>query len=146
MELTSPAFEPKGKIPAEHSYHGGNLSPPLKITGVPKEAVTLALICDDPDAPRGTWVHWVVWSLDPKTAAIEKGRLPAGAREGSNSWGETGWGGPAPPSGTHRYVFKLYALKSPLEVKEGSDAKALGAAMRGKVLASARLIGVFSAR
>ena len=145
MELTSTAFIANGTIPALHSYHGGNISPPLAISDVPAGTASLALICDDPDAPRGTWVHWVVWNLDPKTTKIPQGSLPAGAMVGKNSWGKTGWGGPAPPSGTHRYVFKIYALKEPVTLKPGADAKALEAAMKGKVVAEAKLIGLYSA-
>lgn len=145
MELTSTAFKNDAAIPAEHSYHGANLSPPLAIAGVPEGTASLALICDDPDAPRGTWVHWVAWNLDPKTTQIAKGKLPAGAVLGNNSWGKPEWGGPAPPSGTHHYVFKLYALKEKLTLKRGSDAKALEAAMQGKILAETKLVGTFAA-
>lgn len=145
MELTSTAFKPNEFIPAGHSYHGGNLSPPLTIAGVPAGTVSLALVCDDPDAPGRTWVHWVVWNLDPNTKQIPNGGLPPGAVVGKNSWGKAEWGGPAPPSGTHHYVFKLYALKKPLVLKPGADAKALEAAMQGKVLAEARLVGLYSA-
>ena len=145
MELTSTAFKNNETIPAAHSYHGGNISPPLAIAGVPAGTASLALICDDPDAPRGTWVHWVVWNIDPKTTQIPQGNLPAAAMVGENSWGKTEWGGPAPPSGTHHYVFKLYALKEPLTLKPGADAKALEAAMKGKVVAEAKLVGLYSA-
>jgi len=145
MELTSTGFKANGTIPAVHSYHGGNISPPLTIAGVPAGTATLALICDDPDAPGGTWVHWVVWNIDPKTTQIPQGNLPAAAMVGENSWGKTEWGGPAPPSGTHHYVFKLYALKEPLTLKPGADAKALEAAMKGKVVAEAKLVGLYSA-
>ena len=145
MELTSTAFKNNGPIPAAHSYRGGNISPPLVIAGVPVEAVSLALICDDPDAPVGTWVHWVVWNINPKTAQIPRGSLPPGAITGINSWGKPGWGGPAPPSGTHHYVFKLYALKEPLKLKPGADAKTLEAAMSGKILAETKLVGLYSA-
>lgn len=145
MELASSAFQDKGVIPAGYSYRGGNSSPPLTIRGVPSGAAGLALICDDPDAPAGTWVHWVVWNIDAKTTQIPKGGLPAGAIVGNNSWGKAEWGGPAPPSGTHHYVFKLYALKEPVSLKAGSDAKALEAAMKGKILAEAKLVGLFSA-
>jgi Raf kinase inhibitor-like YbhB/YbcL family protein len=145
MELTSTAFKNDGVIPAGHSYHGRNTSPPLTIGGVPDGAASLALICDDPDAPAGTWVHWVVWNLDPKTQQIPQGALPAGAIVGKSSWGKTEWGGPAPPSGTHHYVFKLYALKEPVHLKPGADANALTAAMKGKILAEARLVGLYSA-
>jgi len=145
MELASNAFQDKGVIPAAHSYRGGNVSPPLTIRGVPGVAVSLALICDDPDAPGGTWVHWVVWGIDPKTTQIPKGSLPAGAIVGINSWDKAEWGGPAPPSGTHHYVFKLYALKESVSLKPGANAKALEAAIKGKVLAEAKLVGLFSA-
>jgi Raf kinase inhibitor-like YbhB/YbcL family protein len=145
MELTSTAFKHNGTIPALHSYHGGNISPPLAIIGVPADAVSLALICDDPDAPRGMWVHWVVWNLDPKSTRIPQGGLPASAVLGKNSWGKAEWGGPAPPSGTHHYVFKLYALREPVVLKPGADAKSLEAAMTGKIVAETKLIGLYAA-
>ena len=145
MELTSPVFKQQEFIPAKHSYHGGNISPPLTITGVPAGTVSLALICEDPDAPAGIWVHWVVWNLDSETTQIPSGRLPAGASLGTNSWGKAEWGGPAPPSGTHHYVFKLYALKQAPVLKPHASAKALEAAMKGHILAEARLIGLYSA-
>jgi Raf kinase inhibitor-like YbhB/YbcL family protein len=145
MELTSPAFKNNEAIPAVHSFRGGNVSPPLSITGVPADAVSLALICGDPDAPVGTWVHWVVLNIDPKTAQIPRGGLPPRAIAGINSWGKLGWGGPAPPSGTHHYVFKLYALKEPLKLKPGADAKTLEAAMTGKIVAETKLVGLYSA-
>jgi Raf kinase inhibitor-like YbhB/YbcL family protein len=107
--------------------------------------VSLALICGDPDAPVGTWVHWVVLNIDPKTAQIPRGGLPPRAIAGINSWGKLGWGGPAPPSGTHHYVFKLYALKEPLKLKPGADAKTLEAAMTGKIVAETKLVGLYSA-
>lgn len=142
MELTSTAFEHHGVIPTSHSYRGGNISPPLAIAGMP---ASLALICDDPDAPGGTWVHWVVWNLDPKTAQIPKGKLPLGAIVGIISWGKAEWGGPAPPSGIHHYVFKLYALNALVVLKPGADAKALESAMKGKIIAETKLVGLFSA-
>ena len=145
MELTSNAFLHNGVIPAAHSYRGGNISPPLRISGVPGGTVSFALLCDDPDAPGGVWVHWVVWNIDAKTTQIPKGSLPPGAIVGNNSWGKAEWGGPAPPSGTHHYVFKLYALKEPVALKPGADAKALEAAIKGKILAEAKLVGLFSA-
>ena len=145
MELTSSAFPNNGTIPARHSFRGGNVSPPLTISGVPANAVSLVLICDDPDAPAGTWVHWVVWNIDPKTTLIPQGSFPSGASEGVNSWGKAEWDGPAPPSGTHHYVFKLYALKEPVSLKPGTNAKALGNAIQGKILAETKLVGLFSA-
>lgn len=145
MELVSSAFQNEGIIPAIHSYRGGNISPPLTISGIPSGTACLALICDDPDAPGGTWVHWVVWNIDPKTTQIPKGRLPAEAIVGRNSWDKAEWGGPAPPSGTHHYVFKLYALKEAVALKPGANAKALETALMGKILAEAKLVGLFSA-
>jgi Raf kinase inhibitor-like YbhB/YbcL family protein len=146
MRLGSIAFEPGGMIPNEHSFNGGNVSPPLTITGVPERARSLALVCEDPDAPRGApWIHWVVWNIAPNTGHIAKGQLPPAAQVGSNSWGRNEWGGPAPPSGTHRYVFTLYAMSEILELPISTDASQLKTAMEGKVLATATLIGRFSA-
>ena len=145
MELASTAFQNNGVIPGGHSYRGGNISPPLRINGVPGGTAELALICDDPDASGAPWIHWVVWKIDPKTTQIPKSGLPAAAIVGNNSWGKAEWGGPAPPSGTHHYVFKLYALKEPVTLKPGANAKALEAAIKGKILAEAKLVGLFSA-
>src|SRR3990167_8865415 len=117
MKLTSPDFEEGGTIPREMTFDGGDVSPELNITGVPEGTKSLALIMDDPDAPRGTFVHWVVWNIDPATTLIPRGAAHVG-EEGMTDFREQMYGGPCPPSGTHRYYFKLYALDTRLELGE----------------------------
>ncbi len=146
LELVSPAFTQGQPIPARYTADGEDVSPPLAISGAPVGTASFALICDDPDAPVGTWVHWVVWNLPAETARIEEGKLPAGSAAGRNSWGRSGWGGPSPPSGTHRYFFKLFALDTTLELSPATDAKGLKRAMSGHVLGRAELMGTYSRR
>ena len=143
MKLTSSAFLNATAIPGTYTCDGKDLNPPLSITGVPREAKSLALVMDDPDAPAGVWVHWVLWNIDPGTARIEQGSTPAGAQQGLNSWQRTGYGGPCPPSGTHRYYFRLYALKERLELQAQATRKELDRAMAGKVLAHCELLGLY---
>lgn len=144
MRLTSSAFADGEPIPPRFTADGEDVSPPLEIAGAPEGTRSLALICDDPDAPMGTWVHWVVWNLPADTARIEEGTLPEGAAEGRNSWRRAGWGGPSPPSGRHRYIFKLFALDVELELPETTDASALRKAMEGHVLARGELLGTYA--
>ena len=146
ITLTSSAFTEGAMIPRKHTCDAEDTSPDLKWSGVPKEAKSLALICDDPDAPVGTWVHWVVWNLPGTTTEIAEGALPAGVAEGHNGWGRSGWGGPSPPSGTHRYVFRLLALDTVLSLPASTDAAALRRAMAGHVLGEAELMGTYSRR
>jgi Raf kinase inhibitor-like YbhB/YbcL family protein len=112
MTLASPAFADNGEIPAKYGCSGGGqaVSPPLTIGGVPASAKSLALMVDDPDAPGGTFTHWLVWNIAPATTTVAEGLTPAGASEGKNGYGKAGWGAPCPPSGEHHYVFTLYAL------------------------------------
>lgn len=142
MKLTSSAFTHNGIIPSEFTCDGSDLSPPLSISDVPSNAKSLALIMDDPDAPVGTWDHWIVFNIPPSTKEIIKGKEPNGIA-GKNSWGRTGYGGPCPPSGTHRYLFKLYALDTELNLPKGSPKKNLEAAMQGHILAKAELMGTY---
>ncbi len=144
--LTSPAFSEGKPIPPRFTADGPDLSPELRIQGAPEGTVSFALIMDDPDAPMGTWVHWVVWNIPGDTAVIPEGGPPGGAVEGTNSWGRTGWGGPSPPRGTgvHRYVFKLYALDTTLDLPASTDKAGLLKAMEGHVLGEARLMGTYT--
>ncbi len=144
MTVESPAFSEGRAIPARYTADGADISPPLVIQGVPEGTQSLALIMDDPDAPMGTWVHWVAWNLPAGTREIPEGSLPDGAAEGRNSWGRTGYGGPAPPSGTHRYYFKIYALDTKLDLPPATDKARLLSAMKGHVLAEAVLMGRYS--
>lgn len=143
MKMTSPAFVHTKAIPSKYSCNGDDLNPPLSIEGVPLEAKSLALVMDDPDAPAGVWVHWVLWNIDPQTTRIDQGSVPAGARQGVNSWERTGYGGPCPPSGTHRYYFRLFALKERLELPSSATRKDLDRAMQGKILARCELLGLY---
>jgi Raf kinase inhibitor-like YbhB/YbcL family protein len=143
LTINSPAFADGQPIPAKFTADGANLSPALAIANPPPGAACYALIVDDPDAPMGTWVHWVVWNIPAGTTTIPEGKLPAGSVEGRNSWGRTGYGGPSPPSGTHHYHFKLYALDRTLELPRTADKAALIDAMEGRVLARAQLVGTY---
>jgi len=153
IRLTSTAFEANGPIPVKYSGHGEDVSPPLAWSGLPAGTKELALICDDPDAPRGTWVHWVLaripadaTGLPEGASSMKTGASPAGMLDGVNSWGKAGYGGPMPPSGTHRYVFKLCALDTELALTGKVDKAALLKAMEGHVLAAGELIGTFKSR
>ncbi len=144
LSISSPAFEQGRPIPPQFTADGDDVSPELTITGVPDGAASLALIMDDPDAPMGTWVHWVVWNIPADTATIEEGSEPGSSTGGRNSWGRTGYGGPAPPSGTHRYFFKLFALDTVLDLSSTADKAALERAMEGQVVSAAELMGTYS--
>ncbi|MCV2368685.1 YbhB/YbcL family Raf kinase inhibitor-like protein [Roseateles oligotrophus] len=150
MELNSPAFSAQGEIPRRHTCEGEDSAPPLRWSGVPPEAKSLALIVDDPDAPDPaapvrTWVHWVIVDLAPTTTGLPAGGrpLPPGARSGLNDWQRTGYGGPCPPVGRHRYFFKLYALDTWLPALQRPTKAAVEQAMKGHVLAQAELVGTY---
>ncbi len=141
MKISSPAFKHNEMIPSKFTCDGADVNPALMIEGVPAEAKTLALIVDDPDAPRGTWVHWVVWNIDPKTKEIKENSVPAGAKQGMTDFRQKNYGGPCPPPGTHRYFFKLYALDTVLDLGTNADKAKLEAAMKGHIIGQAELIG-----
>jgi hypothetical protein len=143
MTITSPAFKNNKHIPAKYTCDGENVNPPLEIKDVPGNAQSLVLISDDPDAPGGTWVHWTVWNIDPKTTEIAENSVPEGAVEGVTDFGKPGYGGPCPPPGTHRYFFKLFALDTKLDLSENTTAKDLEAAMEGHIIEKAELIGLY---
>ena len=142
MKITSSEFENNGNIPSEFTCDGDDVSPPLTIEDVPENAKSLVLISDDPDAPAGTWDHWIVFNIPPSTAEIPKGTEPQGVG-GKNSWGRTGYGGPCPPSGTHRYFFRLYALDTKLDLSEGSTKKDLEKAMEGHIIGQTQLMAEY---
>lgn len=144
FRVNSPAFEAGGTIPAAYSRRGGNESPPLAFASVPAGAKSLALVMDDPDAPSGDWIHWLVANLPPNATQLPAGKLPSEAIVGANSWGATRYDGPQPPSGTHRYVIHAYALDARLTLEPGFAAADLETAMRGHVLAQAALEGRFT--
>lgn len=141
MKLTSPDFEPNQPIPSKFSCAGSDINPQLDISGIPPATRSLALIVDDPDAPMGTWVHWLVYNIAP-TSSIGPNSAPG--KLGKNSFNRGAYGGPCPPSGTHRYFFKLYALDRQLEFKVSPSKKELENAMQGHILDKAELIGLFT--
>ncbi len=141
MKLTSPEFSHKEQIPSKFTCDGDDINPQLNIADIPANTRSLALIVDDPDAPSRTWVHWVVFNI-PLISEIDEDSIPGS--EGENDFGREDYGGPCPPSGTHRYFFKLYALDSELKLKEGCSKKDLEKAMEGHILEKAELIGLYS--
>ena len=152
LVLSSSAFPPGGEIPARHTCEGEDVSPPLVWSGVPAGTRSLALVVDDPDAPdprapKVVWVHWVLYDLPPETTelpeAVRPHRLPAGARPGRNDWKKTGYNGPCPPVGRHRYFFTLYALDVVLGERGALTKREIEAAMQGHVLAQAELVGTY---
>ncbi len=146
MELTSTVFNHDEDIPSKYTCEGENMSPPLSISGAPEKTASFALIVDDPDATGGTvFDHWIVWNIPPKTTVIEEGKLPEEAIEGMNDFNKEEYGGPCPPPGSakHRYMFKLYALDTVLNIPFGSGKKSLEQAMGGHVLDQVALIGLF---
>lgn len=149
MELTSPAFEEGGAIPVRHTCDGEDLSPALAWRGVPEGTASLALVVDDPDAPAGTWVHWVVYGIPAGAEGLPEGVAPAetgpaGSRQGRNDFQRLGYGGPCPPpNGAHRYRFRLYALDADIDLSPGATKAQLLAAIEGRVLAEARLTGTY---
>jgi Raf kinase inhibitor-like YbhB/YbcL family protein len=141
LKLTSTVFENNGMIPEIYTCDGDDINPPLTIEGIPKEAKSLVLIVDDPDAPAGTWDHWVVWNI-PIIDEIEEDSVPG--MQGLNSFGKHDYGGPCPPSGTHRYMFKLYALDVELDLEEDANKADVEKAMQGHIIDSTTLIGKYS--
>ena len=139
MRITSSAFENGAMIPEKYTCDGENISPPLTIVDIPKEAKSLVLIADDPDAPMGTWTHWIVWNITVKNIGIEENSAPG--TEGRNTSGKEGYSGPCPPSGIHRYFFKVYALDNILENKIGASRKEIEQSMEGHVIAESVLMG-----
>ena len=144
MKISSPAFQEGGTIPEKFSKNGQNVNPELRIEGAPAEAKSLVLIVDDPDAPVGLFTHWLVWNIDPKTAEIAENSVPKGALQGMNDYPNLGYGGPQPPSGTHRYYFKIFAVDRTLDLKSGAKRRDVDAAMRGHVIAQGELMGRYS--
>jgi Raf kinase inhibitor-like YbhB/YbcL family protein len=141
MKISSSAFQHGGSIPKAYTCDGGGKHPPIGISDVPTHAASLALVVNDPDAPRGSFTHWIIWNIPPKIGSIGEGETPAGAVQGSSSAGTAQWVSPCPPSGTHRYVFTLYALDKALDLKEGSTKDELLSAMGGHILETAELMG-----
>lgn len=146
LTITSTVFADGAAIPARYTCDGEDINPPLAFGSVPSGARSLALIVDDPDAPVGTWVHWVLWNIPPDVREIGEGSLPPGAKQGKNDFKRNSYGGPCPPSGTHRYYFKLYALDETLDLGTSTTKSALEKAMQGHILAQGRLMGTYRRR
>lgn len=143
MNISSPAFGAGQSLPQKFTMYGANTIPPLRISEVSAEACSLALIMDDPDATRGTFTHWLCFNLDPRTTEIKEGETPAAAVQGENDYGQTAYGGPRPPSGTHRYFFRLYALDRVLELPEGVKREALEPLIEAHTIDQATLMGTY---
>ena len=143
IKVSSSAFGEGGNIPPKFTCDGSDTSPPLKIEGIPENAKALVLIADDPDAPSGLFTHWLMWNIDPKTASFEEGKAPAGVI-GANDFGKSAYGGPCPPSGMHRYYFKVFALDQELKLPAGAKRKEIDAAIKGHVIAQGQLMGRYS--
>ena len=143
MKMSSTAFQNNNSIPKKYTCDGENLSPPLKISDIPKKTKSIALIVDDPDATIGTFTHWVIWGISPKKSQFGEGEKK-GFSEGITGFGKTGYSGPCPPSGTHRYFFKLYALDSAIDISTKSNKQDLLASIQNHVIQTATLIGKYS--
>ena len=146
MKIASSAFQNGAEIPSKYSRDGGNANPPLHIEGTPSNTKSLVLIVDDPDAPVGSFTHWVVWNIDPTTKEIPEKSKPQGAVEGTNDYPMVGYGGPQPPSGTHYYYFKIFALDKVLDLRVGAKRRELEKEMEGHVIAQAELMGRYTHR
>jgi len=143
MKITSSAFQQGGNIPSKFTCDGANMSPALQISDVPSGAKGLVLIVDDPDAPSGLFTHWTVWNISPQTSTVAEGSTPKGV-QGTSDFGKSGYGGPCPPSGMHRYYFKIFALDRDLDLPFGAKRGQLDAAMKGHVIAQGELMGRYS--
>jgi Raf kinase inhibitor-like YbhB/YbcL family protein len=141
LSVMSPTFENNQLIPAKYTCDGDDVNPPLAIEGIPEGTKTLALIVDDPDAPMGTWDHWIVWNIPATTSKIAENTVPG--TEGLNDFRKRSYGGPCPPSGTHRYFFKVYALDVKLDLSQTARKRDVEKAMQGHVLAEGELVGLY---
>ena len=144
MQITSSAFNNGEPIPQKHTCDGENINPTLRINGVHPKAKSLVLVMDDPDAPGGMWTHWIVWNIHPSVLNVPEDSVPEGGIEGRTSFGRSGYGGPCPHKGMHRYFFKLYALDTVLNIPLTSEAEDLEEAMKGHIMADVKLMGTYS--
>jgi Raf kinase inhibitor-like YbhB/YbcL family protein len=144
MKITSSAFQEGGNIPSQFTCDGSDVNPALHFEGAPAAAKSLLLIVDDPDAPVGLFTHWLVWNVDPEISEIAENSAPGGAIQGANDFPKKGYGGPCPPSGTHRYYFKIFALDQTLDLKPGAKRAEVDATMRGHVIGQGELMGRYS--
>ncbi len=143
LHITSTAFKHHQSIPKIHTCQGSDINPPLTITNIPAETQSLALIVEDPDAPVGIWIHWLVFNIPPTgdRLSVKENSMPG--IPGKNSWNHSAYGGPCPPTGTHRYFFRIYALDKELDIKEGCTKIALLDAMKNHILAQGELMGLY---
>ena len=146
LTVTSPAFDDGGRIPVRYTCSGADTSPPLAWSGVPGDARSLALVVTDPDAPGGTYVHWVVLDIDPATSSVAAGEVPAGARQARNSAGHAAYDGPCPPDGTHRYRFTVYVLRAATGLHTGADTSQALDSIDAEAVGRGTLVGVVTAR
>ena len=143
LKVTSPAFENNKSIPSKYGCDGENVNPPVRIENVPAGTRSLAMVFDDQDAPRGTYVHWILWNMDPGIKEIQENSVPPGAVQGLNDFKKNSYGGPCPPTRPHKYVFKVYALDTVLELSPKSSKAELEKAMEGHRIAQGQLLGVY---
>jgi Raf kinase inhibitor-like YbhB/YbcL family protein len=144
MKISSPAFKENDTIPKKFTKDAGNISPPLHIEDVPGAAKSLALVVEDPDAPSGTFHHWVLFNMNPRTTDIHENSVPAIATQGRNDFGELDYGGPKPPSGEHHYFFNVYALDTVLQLPRGAHTSDLENEMKGHIVDQASLMGRYA--
>jgi len=142
--VSSSAFIEGTLIPSKYTCEGVDMNPPISLADVPPEAKSLVLILDDPDAPMGTWSHWLMWNIDPKMVEIKEGEIPLNSVTGTNDFGKTRYNGPCPPSGVHRYFFRVYALDEKMELKAETKRTDLDKAMQGHIIAQGVLTGKYS--
>lgn len=140
LQVISTVFSHKGHIPPQYTCEGDNINPPISVKNIPEGVKTLAIIMEDPDAPRGVFDHWIVWNISPNEAINERGNPGI---NGINSFGKTGYGGPCPPSGVHRYFFRVYALDCELDLLPGANKEQLLDAMQGHIIGSGELMGLY---
>lgn len=146
MTITSTAFQNNDPLPEEYGHDHKNVNPPLTFSEVPQDAKSLVLIVEDPDAPSGTFTHWIVYNMSPATLQVLEGEVPMGAQQATNDFGTQAYGGPRPPSGTHRYFFKLFALDTTLQdVRPEDSRQEIYAAMEDHVIDQAEIVGTYSA-
>ncbi len=143
LKISSPSFEDAGRIPKKYTCDGANVNPPLKIENAPLNAKSIALVFDDIDAPRGTYVHWIVWNIDPGLREIKENSVPEGVVQGTNDFKKRNYGGPCPPGRAHKYVFRIYALDTLLNLNPNGSKKDLEEAMEGHIISRAQLTGLY---
>jgi Raf kinase inhibitor-like YbhB/YbcL family protein len=151
IELASSAFSDMQPIPAKYTCDGQDISPPLKWRGIPEKTKSIVLIVDDPDAPKGTWVHWVLYDIPPGVDSLSENQpgndtLPSGAKQGITDFKRVGYGGPCPPGGTHRYFFKIYALDTMLNLSAGKTKKEIETAMKNHIITQGELVGTYTSK